>query len=234
MATRRSKRAASSMYAVATRTLMPGRSSRMRPISSQNCRRDSGSTPVVGSSRIRRSGSWTSAQHRPSFCFMPPESLPAGRSPEGPEAGRPGQRLDAALALGAAMAEELAEEADVLGDGKRRVEVLAEPLRHVGDAGAGLLPVPRVGHVAAERGDAALLDAAGAGDQREQARLADAVRPDEADHPPGRDLEADPVERNRRAVAQRDVAEADDGSFPGAGPAAPAGLCALSHRAASP
>ena len=61
-------------------TLMPGRSARMRSMSSQNCRRDSGSTPVVGSSRMSRSGSWMSAQHRPSFCFMPPESLLAGRS----------------------------------------------------------------------------------------------------------------------------------------------------------
>ena len=71
---------ASSMYAVATITLMPGRSARNRAISSQNCRRARGSTPVVGSSRMSRSGSWMSAQHSPSFCFMPPESLPTGRS----------------------------------------------------------------------------------------------------------------------------------------------------------
>ena len=37
--------------------LTPDRSARMRAISSQNCRRASGSTPVVGSSRISRSGS---------------------------------------------------------------------------------------------------------------------------------------------------------------------------------
>ena len=55
----------------------------MRSIRSQNWRRDSGSTPVVGSSRISRSGSCSNAQHNPSFCFMPPDSLPAGRSGKG-------------------------------------------------------------------------------------------------------------------------------------------------------
>ena len=47
---------------------------------SQNWRLANGSTPVVGSSSTSRSGSWINAQHSPSFCFMPPESLPAGRS----------------------------------------------------------------------------------------------------------------------------------------------------------
>ena len=75
-----SKAEASSMYAVATITLIRACWWRIRAISSQNWLRDSGSTPVVGSSRISRSGSWISAQQSPSFCFMPPESLPAGRS----------------------------------------------------------------------------------------------------------------------------------------------------------
>ena len=57
IATNQSNRSASSMYAVATSTLMVGRRSRMRSISSQNWRRASGSTPVVGSSRMSRSGS---------------------------------------------------------------------------------------------------------------------------------------------------------------------------------
>ena len=68
---------------MATSTLMPGRPARMRAIKSQNWARASGSTPVVGSSRMSRSGSWMSAQHRASFCFMPPESLPAGRARNG-------------------------------------------------------------------------------------------------------------------------------------------------------
>ena len=83
IATSHSKRRASSMYAVDTITLIEGRCARMRSIRSQNWARARGSTPVVGSSRISRSGSWTSAQHRPSFCFMPPDSLPAGRARKG-------------------------------------------------------------------------------------------------------------------------------------------------------
>ncbi len=42
-------------------------------------RRDSGSTPTLGSSSSSSSGDRTSVQARPSFCFMPPESLPARR-----------------------------------------------------------------------------------------------------------------------------------------------------------
>ena len=83
MAASQSKDSASSMYAVATSTLIAGRRLRMRASSCQNWRRDSGSMPVVGSSRISRSGSWMSAQHSPSFCFIPPDSLPAGRSRKG-------------------------------------------------------------------------------------------------------------------------------------------------------
>ncbi|EXI70432.1 MAG: hypothetical protein AW07_04108 [Candidatus Accumulibacter sp. SK-11] len=62
---------------------MAPRSLRIWSIRSQNCLRDSGSTPVVGSSRISRSGSWIKALQSPSFCFMPPESLPAGRDRKG-------------------------------------------------------------------------------------------------------------------------------------------------------
>src|SRR3954464_3032596 len=40
---------------------------------SQNSRLDTASTPVVGSSRSRISGRWTSAQQSARFCFMPPQ-----------------------------------------------------------------------------------------------------------------------------------------------------------------
>jgi ribosome-dependent ATPase len=41
---------------------------------------ESGSTPVVGSSKIKSSGSCIKAQQSPNFCFIPPESFPAGLS----------------------------------------------------------------------------------------------------------------------------------------------------------
>ena len=72
---------ASSMYGVDTTMVRP------RWFSScsifQNSRRDSGSTPVVGSSSSSRSGSVTSAAASASFCFMPPDSAPARRARNG-------------------------------------------------------------------------------------------------------------------------------------------------------
>ena len=101
-----------------------------------------------------------------------------------------------AVALVAGCAEQPAEEVDVLEDGERRVEVLAQPLRQVGDARADGVAVRGVGDVAAEHLDRARLDLAYAGDQAEQRRLADAVRADQADHASGRDVEVDVVERD--------------------------------------
>ena len=48
----------------------------------QNSRRDTGSTPVVGSSSSSSSGSWTSVHASASFCFMPPDSRSASRGAE--------------------------------------------------------------------------------------------------------------------------------------------------------
>ena len=65
---------------------MPGVSFIRERRSSQNCLLESGSTPVVGSSRMRKSGLCTRAQQSESFCFIPPESFPAGRSAKGSSA----------------------------------------------------------------------------------------------------------------------------------------------------
>ncbi len=48
-----------------------------------NCQKSwrvTGSTPVVGSSSNNKRGRVTSAEAKPSFCFIPPESWPARRS----------------------------------------------------------------------------------------------------------------------------------------------------------
>ena len=52
-------------------------------MASQNSRRETGSTPVVGSSSSRMRGSAISAQASASFCFIPPLSRPASRSVNG-------------------------------------------------------------------------------------------------------------------------------------------------------
>ena len=66
------------------------------------------------------------------------------------------------------LSEQAAEELDVLADAEIGIEVLAEPLRHVGDARADRGAVRRIGHVAAEHVGLAGLDLPGAGDDREQ------------------------------------------------------------------
>ena len=69
------------MYGVETMIVSPD--ARSPASKSQNSRRDTASTPVVGSSSSRISGRCTSAQHKASFCFMPPDSAPARRSRKG-------------------------------------------------------------------------------------------------------------------------------------------------------
>ena len=186
---------------------MPGRLARMRSTSSQNWRRDRGSTPVVGSSRIKQVRIVDQGAAQAELLLHAAGQL-AGR-PVG-EAAQPDtvQQLgDAALALGSAEAEQPGEEVGVLEDRQRRVEVLAQALRHVGDARAGRPAKARVRHVAAEHLDPPLLDAAGAGDQRQQAGFADAVRADQPDHAAGWQIEGDAIERVGLAVPQADISQ---------------------------
>ncbi len=60
----------------------------------------------------------------------------------------------------------------------------------------------RVGNVTAEHFDAPLLDGARTGDQREKTGLADAVRPDESDHPPRWYVERNGLEGLGLAIRQ--------------------------------
>jgi hypothetical protein len=68
---------------------------------------------------------------------------------EGRQPRRLEERGDAALALGAAVAEQAPEEIDVLEHRQRRIQVLSQALRHVGDARERVAAVAPVGHVAA-------------------------------------------------------------------------------------
>jgi hypothetical protein len=124
------------------------------------------------------------------------------------QAGGARQHFDAPCPLVAVVAEQAGEEVEVLGDRQRRVEVLAETLRHVGDARQDAPALAGVGQIDAEHLDAALLDGACAGHQRQQARLADAVRADQADHAAGRQVERHVGERGHLAVAQANALQA--------------------------
>jgi hypothetical protein len=109
-----------------------------------------------------------------------------------------------------AEAGQASEEVGVLEDRKGRVEVLAQALRHVGDARADGPAVLGGAHVAAEHLDATLLDAAGAGDQRHQTRLAHAVRADQPDHAAGRQVECNSIESVSFSIGQPDIGQAHD------------------------
>ncbi len=135
----------------------------------------------------------------------------AGRSVrEGRQPGALEQVADALLALAPVLPEQPREEFDILEDGKRRVEVLAETLRHVGDLWAGPVTMLLAGDVAAQNLDMAVLDLVSAGDQAEQTGFSDTVGTDQSDHDPGRNVETDGVERPRLAIGQGDVRDCDN------------------------
>ena len=101
---------------------------------------------------------------------------------EGAHPGALQQFGDPFLALLLAMAKQPAEEVDILEHRQGRIQVLAQALRHIGDARADIVAMVGIRHIAAQRLDPALLNGARAGDQREQAGFADSVRADQPDH----------------------------------------------------
>ena len=114
------QRSASSRYGVDIRIVIPP--ARKSASSFQNSRRDSGSTPVVGSSRRISSGWWTRVQANASFCFLPPESWSASR------AGMDEWSIEQLIAALPIFADpvNLGEEGDVLVN--RQIAVEAEAL----------------------------------------------------------------------------------------------------------
>jgi hypothetical protein len=98
-----------------------------------------------------------------------------------------------------------AEEVDILEDAEGRIEITAEPLGHIGNAGAEAFEVGRVRQVAVEYDNLPTLDCAHAGNQRQQRRLADPVRSDHPHHLARWNIDRDIVERDRRPITVRDT-----------------------------
>ena len=99
---------------------------------SHSSRRDSGSTPTVGSSSSSSVGEPIKVQARPSFCFIPPDKWPARRWVNDARSVicRSSRIARRALVVGDAV--QTGVEVEVFLDAQIFVE--AEPLRHVGDA----------------------------------------------------------------------------------------------------
>ena len=102
-------------------------------MSVQNWRRDSGSTPPVGSSRKTIGGSWRIAQPSARRCRQPPARSAARVCSRPSQAGHvDDERAGASSSRAPVEPVDAAEEPDVLIDGQLLVE--REALRHVADA----------------------------------------------------------------------------------------------------
>ena len=126
------------------------------------------------------------------------------------QTGAARQVVDAAPTLGGAVAEEAGEKLQVFLDRQGRIQVLAQPLRHVGNARANPASVSGVGHVAAQHLQTAGLQGPRSGKQRQQARLADPIRANESDHAGRGHLKAHVVERHHLAEMQAHAFEVCD------------------------
>ena len=115
------------------------------------------------------------------------------------------QLLDPPFALFACLSEQPGEELDVLPHAQVGIEILAEPLRHVGDARTDRGARGSIGDLGVENENAALLDLPCSRQDREQRGFSDAVRTDQADEPARRNVGRYAVERRNGAIAMRKI-----------------------------
>ena len=119
----------------------------MRSISSQNCRRDRGSTPVVGLVEDEKIRIVNEAAAKAEL--LPHAAGQLSRQAVGKrrKAGAVEKLGDSFVPLGWRLPEQAAKKLDVLADREIGVEVLAQSLRHEGNAGANREPMGSVSHV---------------------------------------------------------------------------------------
>ena len=201
----RLQRSASSRYAVVMKMVMPSFSSWYRM--AQKSRRETGSTPLVGSSRNRIRGRCSSVHISASFCFMPPESCPAGRVAERLHAGHAQQLRGQVRARLPGDAEQVRVEDHVLFHGQ--VLVQPEALRHVADLVLHRLRFAR--HVVARHARAALARVHQAAQHAQRGRLARAVRTHQPEDLALRHRQVEMVHRRQFAEALGQAAGFDDG-----------------------
>ena len=139
---------------------------------------------------------------------MPPDNFFAGRSEKGASPVLSRSSEISPVPFGAGLSEQAAKKLDILADAEVRIEVLAQSLRHVGDARADRGPMRWILHVAIEHEDVSGLDLPRAGNDAQQRRLSDPVGTDEPDHATGRKLERHRVEGDHGAVSLRDIFDA--------------------------
>src|SRR5262245_62889927 len=109
------------------------------------------------------------------------------------ETRRRQENIDARSPLGSALPEQAAEEIYVVEHAERRIEIAAQPLRHIGDTAVTGSAMRGIRYVSVKHRDLAGLDLAHPGDEAEQGGLADAVGPDHSHHAAGRNIEGEVV-----------------------------------------
>ncbi len=173
----------------------------------QKSRRETGSTPLVGSSRNRTCGLCSSVHIRFNFCFMPPESLAAGRLRNGSMRVIRSRRAVSSLRSSPEQAEQVGVEIHVLFDGK--IAVQAEALRHVADA-----ILHRVGfarHVVAGYPGFAVGGVEQTAEQPDGGGLSRAVGTHQPEDLSARHLEAEAVDGGEVPELARQISDLDDG-----------------------
>ena len=130
------------------------------------------------------------------------------------ETGTPGQPVDPAAALLHILSEQPGEKLQILLDGERKIEVLPESLRHIGAFRADPAAVFRAPHIPAQNVELPFLHGVRSGDQREQRRLADAVRTDQANQFARRQCQRQALDADRPAVGERKIMEFHNRGIP--------------------
>ena len=178
---------------------------RSASISAHSSWRTCGSRPTVGSSSSSSLGWWTRPRAISSRRRIPPDSSSTLAVRRSSSLAIFSARSTAAAALGAPQAVEMGEDAQVLLDGERRVEVVE--LRH--DAHLGARDLRLGGQLVAEH-----LDLAGArddlcGEHLHRRRLARAVGAEQPDAGALGHVEVEAVDGDDLAEVLDDAAQAD-------------------------
>ena len=172
----------------------------------QNCRRDSGSTPPVGSSRKTIAGSWRIAQPSARRCRQPPARSRASASSRPGQPGHLEHERAGAPPDARGSSRRCRRRTDVLIDGQQLVE--REALRHVADALLDAFGI--ASHVDAVRPIAVPDVGSQQSAQHADGRgLPGAVAAEEAEDLAAPDVERQSVDGDERAEAPRQAADLD-------------------------
>ena len=119
---------------------------------------------------------------QPQLLFHTAGQLAGGTVPERQQPGSFKQPVNLILPGGASQTKQIGEEGDVLVHRQRMVEITAQSLGHIGNAGGDPVTKPLAAHIAAKHLQLAGLQLTGTGKQAQQCGFAHPVRADQPNH----------------------------------------------------